>query len=329
MAREWLMILREKSYGVPDLTTGAPTAGSSCYVRLDGDNAFTARAVPMKWQIPYGGGVAKLAKSGSDAYEVKGSLKTGLYASQAGLLLGMGITPVSSDRAAPWATTDPGGVMPPGDLASVSLYHGVELAGGTIVRTAYRGCKVVKGSITNQADGERRWMLSLDFQGGQVVPDSSFGGSGATAPTTTEFPDPTEADYPADPYVFSDSGFTFDTERLFLDSLSVEWDNTLDARRFTKKYVQLIKYTGRKTALDAKLLYSAGTDRATYQAVTAKACSLVLNNGATTTTLDFQGNNVLDGVDDDLAVEKAYEQGVKIIGQVDAATGNDLVLSVA
>jgi hypothetical protein len=316
MAREFLMCVVESSFGTPKAT---PVLGTdSFYIRLDDGNAFTPRMTPLMFEIMYGGGEAISAITGSDVVEVKGQLKTKLYASQAKFLLPWGITRINAGQTLPWTTTEIAG-----NLASMSVYHAKQRADGTFKRNRYAGMKVEGGTLESSRDA-KIWTLTLDLVGSKVV-GNAFDSS--TDPTSTEFPAPTDTQLPMDPYTFGNSGggLTVGTVRTQYDSLKLSWKNTLDVKPFESRFAQLIQWCGRKSGLEAKLnLKASPDDRATYEAITANAVSLLLGNGTNTATIDFKGQNVFEGIDDDLDLQKIYMYTLKVKNQRDNSAGTDI-----
>ncbi len=320
--REFLMLLKESSFVTPNLTTGAPTAGQFIYIRLDGDNNFTMRPNLMTETIQHGGGVNIPALRKGDRVECRGRLSVLLSAAQASFLLPWAITRINSGRTTPWTTTDAGSVMPPGDLASVSVYHAIQRWDGTIKRRRYGGTKVTGYELTGSED-QRIWRLSLDLEAAKPFGNTDFGDSDAD-PTSTEFPAPADTVYPSDLYLWGHSGLTIGTARTRVTSITVRGQNRMDPHTFFSKYLQINYFTGRETTVQANhLLLASPDDRAAFEAQTAKTTSVVLDNGTVETTLTLNTANQLSAVDDDLALGRAYSQGLTIANLYDTSVGGD------
>lgn len=300
MAREFVWIVKESSYKAP---MAAPVAGAdSLYLRLDGGNAFRMRPKPIQVPIIYGGGLAVPALAVSDQVECKGSLRTKLYAAQAPLLLGWAGTRIDPARAAPWATTEPAG-----DLASCSVYHAIQRPDGTYRRRAYLGTKVAGGSIECHRDAPVA-TLQLDLQA-STPQGNQFDGS--ADPTPAAFPAPAEAAYPTDPYLFLHTAgrLSIGGARTLYSAVRIDFANKLDPRWFEDRFVSLIRSLGRESTLTAKLYYKpTPDDRAAFEGLRAQALALAFDNGSHSAAFTFNAQNVYKDLNDDLPLDKVYEQ---------------------
>jgi len=245
-AREYLMLVKESSYGVP---MTAPTLGTdSFYIRLDGSNAFGMNADPIVQNVMWGGGRNTPAFGVSDQVECKGAFKTKLYAGAVSkFLLDWALTPVNTGRTTPWVTTDANAVMPPTDLASVSCYHAKQLNDGTYDMRRFGGCKVNSGSISCSRSSSIA-ELSFEIQG--IRDDLNAAGTVAY-PDDTEFPAPAETAYPTNPYLFSHTSTLLKIASTVsqYDSVSFSWQNSMDPKWFESKYLLLHKFCGRSSTL--------------------------------------------------------------------------------
>jgi hypothetical protein len=323
-APEFLMLVRESSYGTP---VANPVVGTDAFsIRLTEGNAFSMHARPVIQELPYGGGLAVTAEAVSDFTEVQGSLRTKLYPSQAAFLLGWLLTRVGADQSSPWATTEP-----PGDLASVSAYHAVRRGDGTYQRTRYAGVKPLAGRL-ECSRSDPVWKLSLDLQAQRNVGNPH---DGSTDPTAAEFPAPAEADYPTGPYLFLHSapqggqgGFQVGTVRTQYESLALTVENALDARPFESRFLQVCSFRGRASTLEAHLrLKATPDDRAAYEALVAQATRLTLNDGTHTCVLDFRGQNTITKLPHDLPLDKVFMITLALKNRWDPAAGGDVQVS--
>ena len=150
-SREFVFGVVESAYGTPK---SSPTLGTdSFYPRLSGSNSFTMVGDPQFYEIMYGGGRAiALPLTGSDQMSVTGQIEgTELYGSSQGqFLLNLALQQINAGGTVPWTTTEP-----PGDLASMSFYHGVARSDGTIKRLQFQGCKATRLVLAGNA-GSRR-----------------------------------------------------------------------------------------------------------------------------------------------------------------------------
>jgi hypothetical protein len=70
-------------------------------------------------------------------------------------------------------------------------------------------------------------------------------------------------------------------------------------------------------------------DRTTYEGLTSQSVDLVATNGTHTITLNFNGQNVPDSLDDDLPIDKVYMQNYKLKSQWDPSAGTDITFTFA
>ena len=94
---------------------------------------------------------------------------------------------INAGQTTPWVTTEP-----PGDLASVSIYHAITRSDGTIKRRVYLGCKV-DGWDLDVSEDSTIATLSLDISG-STPQGNQFDSS--TDPTAGTFPAPTDSPQP-------------------------------------------------------------------------------------------------------------------------------------
>lgn len=326
--REVLMFVQEGSYGTPMLTTGAPTAGAFGYIRLDQGNAFTLRPVPTRQTIPFGGGFNMPALRVGVGATLTGNLRTLLYRSQAAKLMGWALTRIPTGRATPWATTDVDCVMPVGDLASMSLYHGVYDSCGTLKRTAYRGVKV---SSLRLSCSEQSPVVVAEF--GLVAqkpdPDDAFGGVDATGPDATEFPLPTGAsDYPTDPYVLQHSTLKLDATVTDYAGFTLNAANRLQPHRFEGKFLRRCQLHGRDVTLAVPLLYKTTPDYlADFEAQNPMDVELTLNDGTGAAKFDLHTNAVYSEAPLDLPLDDGYMLNATLMSMWDSVAQSDFDFS--
>lgn len=329
MAREIAMIVKEVSYGVP---MTSPTLGTdSFYLRLSDPNSFTMQSLPVVGQIAYGGGLTTPACSYADQYNCTGQLTGVLYSgAYAKLIADWALTPIALDgesaRSIPWTTTDTAQVMPPGDLASVSIYHGIQRSNGTWDRRRYGGVKVNSGSIVSgRQDPVAKFSLQL-----QGIRDDMNAAGTVAYPDDTEFPFPTESSFACGPYLFSHTAglLKIGTARAQYDSVSIEWTNSMAPKWFESKYVQLVKFCGRNTKLKANLYMKASPDDlASMQALTKQDVELSFNDGTHSLKFDLNTNNLFSGLGRDLPLNGTYAWNAEVQNYYDGSTSNDVVVS--
>jgi len=330
MAREFLMITAESAYNTPNASPVYwPTASANAsYIRLDGGNMFTMRPRPVMVAVPYGGGVAIDAFRVSDKQELKGKLTTKLYAGPLSqFLLSWAAVPINAGQTAPWTTTEPAG-----DLASCSIYHAIQRSDGSIKRRVYLGCKV-DGWDLDVSEDSTIATLSLDIsastpQGNQF--DSSVD------PTSGTFPAPTEVQYPnastsTGPYVFTHAsgGLTLlGGARTQFQSVKVSCKNQIARRFWANRYVNLMRFVGRSTTLEAQNFYAASPDdRTSYEGLSAGSCTFTLNNSTHSIVLNLESSSVITTFEDQLPLNDLYTQTMTVTNQWDLAGATDLAFT--
>ena len=330
MSREFLMLVQESAYKTPVTTpvVWPTTSANAFYIRLDGANTFTMRPRPMMVTVPYGGGVAIDAFRVSDKIECKGKLQTKLYAGPLSqFLLQWAAQTINTAQTSPWVTTEPAG-----DLASVACYHAIQRSDGSIKRRVYLGTKVDGWDISVSEDGTIA-TLSLDLsastpQGNQF--DSS------TDPTAITFPAPTDAQLPGPatantgPYVFvhASGGLTIGTSRSTFQSVTISSKNQVARRFWANRFVNLMRFVGRSTTLQAVNFYAASPDdRTSYEGLTTETTSFALSNGTHSATINMNAASVITTFEDQLPLNDLYTQTMTVTNQWDPTAGSDLSLS--
>jgi hypothetical protein len=324
MSREFLYLVQESAYKTPVTTPVVyPTASANAfYIRLDGANTFTVRPRPVMVAVPYGGGVAIDAFRVSDKIECKGRLVCKLYAGALSqFLLQWGGQQVNSAQTSPWTTTEPAG-----DLASVSCYHAITRSDGSIKRRVYLGCKVDGWNLEVSEDSTIA-TLSLDISG-STPQGNQFDSS--TDPTAVTFPPPTDPQLPTNPYVFihASGGLTVGTARTQFQSLKLASKNVIARRFWANRFVNLMRFVGRGTTLEAVNFYaSTPDDRTSYEGLTTETTSFALNNGTHSITFNMNTASVISQFEDQLPLNDLYTQTMTITNQWDSTAGSDLALA--
>jgi hypothetical protein len=333
--REFLMIVEESAYKTPvttpvvwnQATTYGLANASAHYIRLDGGNAFTMRPRPVQVSVPYGGGVAIEAYRVSDKAEVKGALNVKLCVGQAPFLLSWSGQRINTAQTAPWVTTEVAG-----DLASCSIYHAIVRPDGTVKRRVYLGCKVDSWGLAVSEDST---VSTLQLQiSGSTPQGNQFDSS--SDPTAGTFPTPADNNFPIDPYVFLHLGGTsFVTYggavRTQFTEMTINSANTLARRFYANRYIQLLRFMGRKTTVATKLQYplAAQDDRTNYEGTLSETCSIELGNGTHSVTMGLNAQNVLSPLEDDLGLSDIYFQSSTSNNLYDATAGSDFTLTFA
>jgi len=260
----------------------------------------------------------------SDKIECKGKLVTKLYAGPLSqFLLQWAAQQINTGQTSPWTTTEPAG-----DLASVAIYHAIARSDGSIKRRVYLGCKVDGWDVEVSEDGTIA-TLSMDLsastpQGNQF--DSS------TDPTGTTFPAPTDNpnQMPINPYVFvhASGGLTIGSARTQFQSIKLSVKNQIARRFWANRFVNLMRFVGRSTTLQAVNFYAPSPDdRTAYEGLTAETTTYALNNGTHSVTFTLNTASVISQFEDQLPLNDLYTQTMTVANQWDPTTGNDLALS--
>jgi|GEM_PF-1149137 len=337
MSREFLLLVQESAYKTP-VTSPVywPTASANAfYIRLDRANVFTMRPRPVMVAVPYGGGVAIDAFRVSDKIECKGRLVIKLYAGPLSqFLLQWAAQQINTGQTSPWTTTEPAG-----DLGSVSIYHAITRSDGSIKRRVYLGAKV-DGFDIDVSEDSTIATLSMDLsastpQGNQF--DSS------TDPTSTTFPAPTDSpnQMPENPYVFvhASGGLTIGSARTQFQSLKLSVKNQMARRFWANRFVNLMRFVGRATTLEAQNFYvPSPDDRTDYEGLlgfqtsgtvpySSTAVTFELNNGTHSVTFGLNNNSVFTTFEDQLPLNDLYTQTMTITNQWDPTAGSDLALT--
>lgn len=332
-APQYLMYIEEDVYGTPKLTAGAPTVGAFGYIRLLGDNAFTMVPNQDSVKVAYGGGVATDIARIPGRVTAEGTLTTVIHYDQAAALLGWALTPIDAGRTTPW-TTSADTVQGPGDLASMSLYHAIRQSDGTYYNRAYHGAKIRSMRFECTSD-DPLVRATFNISAGHPIPDAGWGGAGTIG--GSEFPVPTDSSYP-DPtkilHYYDSAGQVKigGSTRTYYGSLMLEVNNVIDTKYYSSRYASVISYRGRHTtAVQLKSLFTpTPTDRADYEANTAKTVVVAFTNGVNTVSIDFKANNRQDTPPTyDLPNERTYEQTITYYNMYDVAGTGDFALTVS
>ncbi len=298
MAREFLRITPEVTWGVFN------SGGTHTIVQVDQNNAFTMRPMPIMVDIRTAGGFNRRWQKVAQKAEVKGSLQTLAYPSQQAAIKA-------------WVCATSSSV-----LGSCTIDHVIkrEDSGGTLTYRRYLGAMVGQAAFTSsEADQIARW--NLDLVAGQV----------ATI-TGSDFTEPVPSAYPIDtPYCFEQASGAFNiagAPRTHFETFNLTIKNILDVRFFESQYPSIIKYCGRDVDWDTRFLYTDVTDRAALEAVTAVAGNITFTNGAHTLEFDMKTNDFYAEVTDDLALDKAFLESLKMNAFYDVSNTNDFDISL-
>ncbi len=326
-SREFLMMVQESALNVPMVS---PVLGTNkMYTRLTDGNGFSMKPANVNVFIPYGGGLAIDAEAVADHYELKGQFKTMLYPSQVDFLLGWATTRVNSGQTLPWVTTEP-----PGDLASMSIYHGVQRGDGTYLRKRYGGCKPTSMSIECSRSSTVA-TLTMDIQGSQAYANAFEAPGGSNVdPDATEFPAPLDSYFPTGPYTFKMSTglLSIGGTRTMYEDISIKITNAVDGRWFESSGLLLNQFCGRMSTMDASFYFrTTPDDQSAMEALTAKVAAVGFNNGVTGQhlTITYNGQNRIVALPYELPLDKAYTQKLSLKNLYDLSAAEDFHFAMA
>ena len=326
-ARHVVELRQETDFGKPIAVGDRVVNGNTIVHRLDDGGSYTPLMVPVVEMIAGGGGTNSPVCAYSDAYAMTGAIAGKLYPDQTKFLLDWATTRIATGRTVPWTTTDSTGVMPIGDLASISGYQAV-LEASTYKRRRASGLKanslVLQGSRQSSA-----WTFNAAVVG--VRDDTNAAGSVAD-PSDTEFPEPAASEYPCSPWVFSHAsgGLKIGTSRTLFDAITITFTNTLQVLPWESKYPLMIGFYGRTITIEVSLYRKPSPDDlASFRSLTALDVEIVLANGSKTLTLDFGANCRLTAMSQDLPLDSAYRWTGTITVLNDPSTGTDFSFTYA
>jgi len=326
-SRQFVMLCKESSYGTP---MASPVKGTDLfYARLHDGDSYTGMMVPRPLDIQYGGGLATPAVRVNDQFELPFQFKTYLYPGAfSAFLLNWCMVNINTGRTTPWVTTDATYVMPPGDLASVSIYQAIMRNDGTYDRRMHNGCKVHSWTITCSRQ-EPRALLTINGFG---IRDD-YSAAGHSYPDATEFPAPLETDYPTAPYLFSGTAGNLVVDsstnaRSLYDNVSLTVNNIVDRQFFEAQYQYLAKFCGRNSTLNATVyIKPTPDDLAWLQTQQVLNASLKFSNGVNTLKVDMKGHNYINAIQRATPNNAIYKYSMTIGNLYDASASADIALT--
>ena len=316
---EFLRIIKESAYGTQK---GSLSAGDSAYVRLTENNAFAMRPVPTMRKVAMGNGFATQAYTVADQYVCEGALQLILCGSQAELLLNWGLSRINSLQTTPWTTSEQAC-----DLASCAVYHGILRDDGTIKRTRYKGVKVHSVRIASAASNGLV-MLTLGLRAqkfdGNAIDSTSD-------PDATAFPAPADTDFPTDPFLHRHLTMTVASSAVtYCNSIELNVTNTMSINYANSAFLKFDRLRGRQSTANGNFIYTASPNwRSDFTAITARAASFAWANGTNTVTIDYNANNIVGALTDNLVAGQVYEQNVTWENQWDTSASEDISFTFA
>jgi hypothetical protein len=116
--------------------------------------------------------------------------------------------------------------------------------------------------------------------------------------------------------------------RSQFSSVQLAVRNAVDSRWFENRYPVVIRMLGRSSTFTLRNVYHATPqDRDIFEALTKQTASLEFNNGTHTLQMDFKGSNVLNTLEDDLPLDRIYEQTLTLQNYWDPTSATDFQLN--
>jgi hypothetical protein len=328
-SRQVVQACIESSYGTAKTTPAIGT--DAAFLRLPTDDAFRAEMTPMLNLVPHGGGLDVPGYGVAEGYALAGELVTplspGIWTT---LLMGAAGIPINSGRTAPWTTTDAGGVMPVGDLASLSFYEYMLFPSASVERNRHAGCKFA------------RWSLSCSEQQRPLVFRGSFVGirslgnaqDASADPDATEFPLYTEGQLPTSHFHFGHMGsgtgtIKIGSARTKVESLTISCENNLDPRRYASNYLQTCEFTGRKLTVQAVVKLESVSDRDAFRALTAQDCEFKWDNGTNSIKVDLHDANLFTSYARQFSNKVPNKVALTIASLYSTANATDFTVTIA
>ena len=324
MSREFLLLVQESAYKTPVTTpiVWPTTSANAFYIRLDGANAFTMRPRPVMVAVPYGGGVAIDAFRVSDKIECKGRLLCKLYAGALSqFLIQWAAQTINTAQTAPGPPRSPPATWPAFRATTRSSDRTARSSGGsTWVRRSMAG---TSRSARTARSRRSPWTY-------RRPPRKATSSTALPILRSTTSPPPTDSQLPTNPYVFihASGNLTIGSARTQFQSVKLSCKNQLARRYWANRFVNLMRFVGRSTTLEAVNFYApTPDDRTSYEGLTTETTSFELNNGTHSITINMNTASVITTFEDQLPLNDLYTQTMTITNQWDSTAGSDLALT--
>jgi len=292
-AQQWVRLTKEATFGTFDASATAPNIN---WLRLPGNNACTIRATPQRQIIRSADGGNRKRQVVANRKVVAGNISTLFYPTQAAKMFEAAMTLTSN--ALPSYTVD---------------YW------DTVSEHRFLGCTVQSLAATGTATQDYLPM-TIGFMGQKQDTPVTL-----TEPATTVFPAETPYQHYESKGLLSIGGVI-----TKYSSLGFSLKNVLDGTWDEDQWVTAIVYCGRDMELDVKLQYISSTLRAALEAQTALTItSAWARTAGLTTTIDLKTKSYVASVADDLPLNNAGYQTVKIEAFYDQAATTDFAFTVA
>jgi hypothetical protein len=121
---------------------------------------------------------------------------------------------------------------------------------------------------------------------------------------------------------------TIGSARTQFQSIKISCKNQIARRFWANRFVNLMRFVGRSTTLQAVNFYAASPDdRTSYEGLTTEATSFALSNGTHSITINMNAASVMTSFEDQLPLNDLYTQAMTITNQWDNTAGSDLAFT--
>lgn len=290
-ALQWLRATKESTYGTYD--SGADPADIAWF-RLAGANAFGMRVAPQRRTIRSADGGNRRRQQVAARKVVTGRLNTLFYPSQAEFVLNAALGLAANDL--PSYTLD--------YFDSVQVHR-------------FLGAKVGSLALAGSADADN---LTAGIDWTAQKRDTTT----LAQPMDTVFPTEVPYEHVESKGLLSIGGVTTKYSQLnvtITNVLAPTWDEDV--------WITNLYYAGRNVDLTTRLQYVAATMRTAFEAQTSFAVSAAwLRAAGLKTTLDLKGLNFPAGLDDDLPLDGATYQTLRLESYYDQSATTDCSYAV-
>lgn len=305
-ARQALRFTKELAAS-PGTFDASAVAASITHLRMT--TPVTDQPKPIAWVIRAADSTGRRSQTGSAQNDIRLSITTPLYISQATLLLGAFFNTAVGTGAG---------------LATFTIDRFLTLEDASATKSFLRMVGMTPESLTITANNNGQGVLAML--------NMSFVGRGFDrAITVTDYPIPADTVYPTDtPYYFENlaGGVTLATSRTNFKDFNLSLKNSLSLNYDENANPSPKFYGNRDVDWTMTFLMKLATDRTKFDAMTPSTASFVFARGTTSITINCHDNNYFANVEDELPFDGSYYQ--KISGQAyfDPAAGSDCSLTV-
>ncbi len=309
MALQMVRLTEEATYNVFNPSMTPP----QLLLFLPMGDACTVQKMPQYEPIRDAGVGNRMIRRILGRYEVKGSIKTFLFPSQASLLTSWAATLVNSSPCL--------------DLKSFTVDRAIFLDQTcTPIRQRSLGCKIDKFELTaDNSDNSFLLNVNMDIIGSKY--DDTITGS--------DFPTPSYSSYPTDnPFEFYQlaagvSGImNINGARTNFQSFMLSINNMLQPFPDENLFPSYVGWFGRDVTWSARTLYKSAADRVVWNTGALVTVEAKFNNGTHAVDFNLQASNSYTSVVDSLPIDNFFTQTVSGQSLLDQSSDSDLAITV-